>query len=153
MIIKQLRNKFYPSTTISNLFVNDNPFSYCLEDTVRAIGIKVPSFTAIPENLIGYNIDITYSPHFKRDVVVLYTYKKDGLFIINNGGVIFTQVYSHGGNDIADTDGCILIAKHFGLIKKIPKIWDTMENEMFNLVKIALDKHESVKWIIKNVTI
>lgn len=146
----QNRRWYYPDTTISSLHIDFNKVGYTLEDTVRANGIKVKNYTAIPENISGYNVAIKYSNHFKKDVVVLYTDIIDGIYTIKKNGVIFTNIYSHGGNDNKDTDGCILVAKNKGIIDGIPKIWDSISTEVFNFVKSELDANNKIKWIIKN---
>ena len=148
--IIQNRRWYYPDTTISSLHVNFSKTGYALEDTVRARGIKVQNYTAIPENVPGYNIAIKYSEHFKKDVVVLYTDIIDGTYTIIKNGVKFTNVYSHGGNDNKDTDGCVLVAKNKGIVEGIPKIWDSISDYVFTYVKSEIDKGNKVKWIIKN---
>ncbi len=150
MIINQFRNSFYSNTTISSVNIKSAFFGYALEDTVRPFGIKVPKFTAIPENIIGYKVGIKYSHHFKRDVVVLYTDIINSVYTIKLNGITFTNVYAHGGNDISDTDGCIIVAKHTGIINGIPKVWRSLESVLFNLIKSELDNNNEVIWKIKN---
>ena len=75
---------------------------FTLEDVERTEKIK--GMTAIPKG--EYEIVKTYSPKFNRPVPMLV------------GVPNFERVYIHGGNDAADTEGCILV----GFIRKPDKI-------------------------------
>ncbi len=81
--------------TIGKLLIDGVFECYTLEDVVRPIGEKVFGETAIPYG--EYDVIITYSPHFQRDLPLL-------LSVPN-----FEGVRIHPGNTAADTEGCLLV--------------------------------------------
>ena len=145
MVITQNRFKYYSKTTISKVYVDGIFFCYALEDTVRAQGIKVKNYTAIAENLEGYKVAKHMSNRFKRYVAILYT--EDDKITLKYGGISFTYVYTHGGNDAADTDGCVLVAYNWAN----NTIYKAADKELTKKIFTALDNGEEVKWIIKNL--
>lgn len=116
--------------TIGKLYIDDIYFCDTLEDRDRGITndmteediskIKVKGETAIP---IGtYNISITYSPKFKRDMPLIENVKG------------FAGIRIHSGNTDKDSEGCILVGEN----KIIGKVINSREtyNKLFNrLVK------------------
>lgn len=84
-----------PDVTIGSLTVDGEWMGWTLEDTVRADGVKVFGETAIPAG--SYNVDITWSPRFVRDLPLLTNVKG------------FVGVRIHPGNTAKDTQGCILV--------------------------------------------
>lgn len=116
--------------TIGKLYIDDIYFCDTLEDKDRGITndmteediskIKVKGETAIP---IGtYNISITYSPKFKRDMPLIENVKG------------FAGIRIHSGNTDKDSEGCILVGEN----KIIGKVINSREtyNKLFNrLVK------------------
>lgn len=139
------RFKHLPQTTIGRLLINGRTLCYTLEDTVRAYGIKVDGYTAIPaNNNTGYSVGIRYSPAFKRDMLVLYT--ENDKETLEFGGISFKYIMAHGGNKHEDTEGCILVAYNTDK----DTIWGTAEKELFDIVKGWLDNDEEVKWVISN---
>lgn len=104
--LKIYRKWFSARTTIGELYLNGEFFSFTLEDTVRAFGIKVPGETAIPEG--EYGCKITMSSRFGRDLPMVYT--EDNGYELINGGISFKGIRFHGGNTHRNTEGCILIA-------------------------------------------
>lgn len=134
-----------PYTTRSShghfIFENDcDRFSYTLEDTVRADGIKVYKETAIkggtektPE---WYNLSIHHSSKFGRNVIMLSNTTK--VHVIKHGNVVFEYIYVHGGNKHKDSLGCILTAKNRNLAQDT--IQGTMEKAFFTRVEKMLKK-------------
>lgn len=107
------RFRYVKYTTIGNLLLpNSDIFCFTLEDCVRAWGIKVENYTAIPVTIGDnyYSVEVTYSERFQKELPIIYTHKENGLHIIKNGGVEFTQVRFHGGNSIEDSSACPLTA-------------------------------------------
>lgn len=81
--------------TLGELFVDGRHECYTLEDEVR--DEKIHGETAIPAGV--YKVEVTYSPHFKRDLPLLV------------GVPNFEGVRIHSGNTAADTEGCILVGQ------------------------------------------
>lgn len=80
--------------TIGSLSVDGVFECWTLEDAVRS-GPKVYGETAIPAGV--YNVDITYSPRFDRELPLI------------SDVVGFSGVRIHPGNTAADTLGCLLV--------------------------------------------
>jgi hypothetical protein len=102
-------------------------FCYTLEDQVRDINMngkfdgnekKVYGQTAIPFG--KYNGEVTYSYAFERDMPLIKDVPE------------FEGIRLHGGNDIKDTLGCILIAHN---TDNKGHIWDSAENELTQIIK------------------
>ena len=85
-----------PDVTIGALHVDGAFQCWTLEDVVRPAGApKVFGQTAIPYG--SYRIDVTFSPHFGRDLPLVCAVPG------------FCGVRIHPGNTAADTEGCILV--------------------------------------------
>ncbi len=95
MKIDVVRDEFTPDCTLGELYIDGEHMCFTLEDTVRPDGEKVFGKTAIPYGT--YNISITYSPHFCRDLPLLADVPN------------FSGVRIHSGNTAADTEGCLLV--------------------------------------------
>ena len=106
-------------STIGRLYIDGVEFCRTLEDVVR--DKKIPGETAIPAGT--YQVKITYSPRFKRDLPLL----------IDVPG--FEGVRIHTGNVAANTEGCILVGKSAGQ----DIIWQSQMafNELFAKLKAA----------------
>lgn len=98
------RKYFTEKSTVSELYVNDQLFSYVLEDTDRALDSKMGrkrigwlkqyGKTAIPYG--RYEIVISFSARFKKYLPLL----------VNVPG--FDGIRIHPGNYAEDTEGCLL---------------------------------------------
>ncbi len=87
------RNRTVKDTTTGKLYVGAVFQCYTLEDAIRETKIK--GVTAIPKG--RYRIVLEDSPRFGPDTMTLLEVPG------------FTHIRIHGGNDDADTDGCILV--------------------------------------------
>ena len=101
------RKEFSPLSTLGDLYVFEKKFCKTLEDIVRADGIKVPGYTAIPAG--EYKVKLTYSPTFKKLMPLIYN-QDDYTIKINE--IQFSGVRFHGGNDHFDTLACVTISKY-----------------------------------------
>jgi hypothetical protein len=140
------RYKYSDTTTLGKLYVDGQLFCNTLEDTVRPYGIKIKSRTAIPENHMGYDVNVHRSNRFKRDMLIITT--DQDILTLRFGGISFTHVYFHGGNTHVDTDGCILVARNVDVDHM--SIQGTMEDDLFRAVKSYLLDGFTVKLIIVN---
>lgn len=126
------------SYTIGKLSINGKNFCDTLEDVDRGLedsmpleeikAKKVKGETAIP---IGtYQVIITYSPRFKRQLPLLLSVKG------------FEGVRIHSGNSHKDTEGCILV----GLNKEVGKVLDSRYtfNRLFERINTAFKKGETI---------
>lgn len=100
---------------IGDLFIDGKFFCYTLEDELRQE--KVYGLTAIPSG--EYYYEITYSPRFKRQMILI----KDVS--------LFSGIRIHGGNTSKDSHGCPLVA--FNTDYK--KIWGTAEKKLTKLIQ------------------
>ena len=82
--------------TAGNLLIDGQFECMTLEDQVRC-GPKVFGETAIPAGT--YDVVVTYSPHFKRDLPLVL------------GVPGFEAIRIHPGNTTNDTEGCILVGQ------------------------------------------
>jgi Family of unknown function (DUF5675) len=94
MNLELKRKWFTPETTIGELFVDGVFECFILEDREREGQPKVFGQTAIPRGV--YEVKITHSPRFNRDLPLLL--KVPG----------YEGVRIHPGNKAADTEGCLL---------------------------------------------
>lgn len=129
---------FLPDRTIGRLFIDDIYFCDTLEDKNRDINhngkfdneeSKVYGETCIPFG--EYEVKVTYSPKFKRELPIL-------LDVPN-----FEGIRIHRGNYIKDTLGCILV----GDINKDNNLINSTKTEN-NLVSILKKEKEITLEII-----
>ena len=90
------------------MYLNGEYFSYTLEDVSRGDNIKIPKETCIPEGT--YNVDITFSQRFQRDMPMIYN-QPNG-YQLKSKGISFNGIRLHGGNTNEHTEGCPLVAKN-----------------------------------------
>jgi hypothetical protein len=112
------RTDFTDTSTIGELLFNGEFQCYTLEDTCRH-GPKIPGSTAIPPG--RYEVQISYSTRFKRDLPIL----------LNVQG--FTGIRIHPGNDEKSTQGCILVGKD----KSVN--WIGKSKEAFDLLYVKIE--------------
>jgi hypothetical protein len=95
------RTNQFDNFTIGDLSVDGVRRCYSMEPPVREVmgqpveSWKVQDHTAIPVGT--YDVTITYSPHFGRDMPLI------------NGVPGFSAVRIHPGNSDASTEGCTLV--------------------------------------------
>lgn len=144
MKLKIVREEYTDDTTIGHLYIDDVEFCWTLEDTVRAKGIKVTGHTAIPATRKEpYNVTVTYSNRFKRDMPLVYT---EGDTLSANG-ISFAGIRLHGGNTHLNTEGCPLVA--YDRPSK-ETIQGTAEKELTAKIKAAIDAGETVTLEVVN---
>lgn len=92
---------------------DDKIFGWTLEDEIRPEGQKVMHETAIPATKGDdtYQLGLHFSQKYK-EVVTIFTRRQGEMHYLEYGGITFTQVYIHGGNNDDHTSGCVLIAKN-----------------------------------------
>lgn len=113
-----------PLFTMGEFFINSKKFCHTLEDQIRDknndgdlndLGEeKVYGQTAIPRGT--YKVILSYSPHFKKELPEVL------------GVPGFAGIRLHGGNSVADTLGCILIA--YNKYEKEGKIQGSASNDL-----------------------
>lgn len=143
MIINTFRT-YQKDHTDGKVYVNGNYFGNSLEDAGRPLGVKIQDETCIPE--FTYQVKITRSPAFKRNMIVLFDTEYD--HSINRHGVRFTGIRVHGGNNIEHTSGCVIVAKKSDGKGKVS---GSLERELTVLVQAALDDQQEVYWVISEI--
>jgi hypothetical protein len=124
--------------TIGNLYINGVFYCNILEDTVRDFNkngifdcgeIKIKGNTAIPYG--EYDIIVTYSPKFKRELPILLNVPA------------FDGIRIHRGNTNKDTEGCLLPGEN----KERGKVINSTKYELdlTNKIKTELSKGKKVK--------
>jgi len=115
--------------TIGEMTVDGVFEAFTLEDVVRPAGApKVYGQTAIPAG--RYEVTITFSPHFQRQLPLL----------LNVPG--FEGIRIHPGNVPADTDGCILVGQ--GRNAKSISASRAAFDALFPKIQAAVAAHEPV---------
>lgn len=131
------RKYIKPEYCIGRLYINGEFFCNTLEDTIRDINkngtfdcgeFKISGHTAIPYGT--YEIQVTYSPKFKRELPLL-------LDVPN-----FTGIRIHRGNTNKDSSGCILVGENTkkGMVLNSTKY----EQELTKLLKNTQSKKEKI---------
>ena len=123
---------------IDKLYINDIYFSDVLEDPDKGLQdsmsleeiqkIKIKGNTCIPYGT--YNITITYSPRFKKNLPLLNNVKG------------FDGIRIHSGNTPQDTEGCLLL----GFNKVKGQVIDSRitTDKLIAQIQQALNKGEKV---------
>ena len=132
---RKYRNNNY---CIDKLYINGKYFSDALEDPDRGLTdtmsleeikkIKIKGNTCIPYGT--YNITITYSPRFKKNLPLLNNVKG------------FDGIRIHSGNKPQDTEGCLLL----GFNKVKGQVIDSRvtTDKLIAQIQQALNKGEKV---------
>lgn len=111
--------------TIGRMYIDGVYICDTLEPPVRDLGKngqgKVYGHTAIPEG--EYNIDITFSFTFKRELPILRNVP------------FFSGIRIHRGNVVSHTKGCILVGEN----KRVGEVWNstTYEKKIIDLINNA----------------
>ena len=130
---KWIKDKY----TIGNLYVDGVFFCNILEDKVVDLNkngtfdcgeFKIKGHTAIPYGT--YEVDVTYSPKFKRELPIIMNVPN------------FEGIRIHRGNTIKDTSGCLLTGEN----KERGKVINSTkyETELINKIKKAIAKKEKI---------
>jgi len=131
----ELRVVRFPSTdesTEGQLYIDDQPFGYTLEDVVR--DVKIAGQTAIPAG--RYQVTLDMSPKFGRLMP----------HILNVPN--FTGVRIHWGNTAKDTDGCLLVGWERG--DNFIGTSRAAFNQLYEQINDAIEAREQVWITIEN---
>lgn len=124
----KLHRIFFGDYTIGKLYINEKYFCETLEDKVRDLGKEPKVFgqTAIPFG--SYQIQVSRSPKFGRDLPRLLNVPH------------FEGILIHRGNTNKDTNGCILLGEN--KIKGMVINSTGYEIKLVEILKIALLKEK-----------
>ena len=138
MELKLIRKYRCSNYCIDKLYINNEYFSDALEDPDRGLTdsmsleeiqkIKIKGNTCIPYGT--YNVTITYSPRFKRNLPLINNVKG------------FEGIRVHNGNTPQHTKGCVLLG--FNKIKGQVVDSKVTVNKFIDIVQKALNKGEKV---------
>ena len=138
MELKLIRKYRCSNYCIDKLYINNEYFSDALEDPDRGLTdfmsleeikrIKIKGNTCIPYG--AYNITITYSSRFKRNLPLINNVKG------------FEGIRVHNGNTPQDSSGCVLLG--FNKIKGQVIDSKVTVNKFIDIVQKALNKGEKV---------
>jgi len=135
------QRSYFENCTVSDLYNPDGvQIGFALEDVGRPVGVKIPGETCIPEG--AYNVDITYSNRFKK--LMIQISNTDDLRV-DRDGVEFLGVRVHGGNTVANTEGCPLVAENFDGDETI---WSSLSKQVTEEIIGYIEKGYRVQWII-----
>lgn len=134
MILEIKRHWFTPKSTSGIINVDGVWFAFSLEDVARAAGVKITGETCIPPG--EYKVVLDYSNRFQRIMPHILDVPR------------FLGVRIHAGNTELDTSGCILL----GCERGPDAIWRSKDafNALFDLLKAASDKGDTINLIITN---
>lgn len=137
-VIIHKREEFFDDATVGHVIIEGKEFCWTLEDSVR--DEKVQGKTAIPYGV--YDVEITYSPRFKRDTIQLFNTPDKA---VEGNGMRFTGVRVHGGNTVDDTEGCPLVAYNRTGERTIQ---GRADREIEAIVREWISNGDEVKWEI-----
>lgn len=128
------RDLFTSKSTTGQLWMDGVDLCFTLEDPMRErAGVPVKEWkvlgdTAIPKGV--YNIVITYSNRFKRDLPLLEDVEG------------FTGIRIHPGNTSVDTEGCILVGRTRG--ENFVGESRVAFNALFEMIEKALEQGDKI---------
>ena len=129
MKIQVTRQIFDDESTLGTMTVDSEFQCYTLEPMTRPAGAqKIPGKTAIPYGL--YNVEITFSPHFNRDMPLLDSVPN------------FEDVRIHPGNWPSNTEGCCLVGEQEGKDAILNSV--AAFDPLFVKIKAAIDSGDTV---------
>lgn len=97
-----------PDKTFGKMYKEKLYLCETLEDIVRKEGEYVPKQTALPYG--RYRLSISYSNRFKKQMILI-TNVRGGKILYHGDSVDSIGARVHGGNDVDDTEACILAGK------------------------------------------
>lgn len=97
-----------PDKTFGKLYKGDVYLCETLEDIVRKLGVYVKKETALDYG--RYRLSISYSNRFKKQMILI-TNIRGGKILYHGDSVDTIGARIHGGNDVDDTEACILAGK------------------------------------------
>lgn len=128
--------------TISKVYINEVFQCYSIEDEKR--DVKVKGETRIPAGI--YVLGLRWSPKFSPK----FNHKM--LWVLNVPG--FEYILIHWGNTDLDTDGCLVLGKTVGALKKRKAVLNSVAayEEFYPKVIAAMNRGEKVtiQYIRKN---
>lgn len=129
-----------PTHTIGKFYIDGVAWKDSLEDPDRGLdnqmteseirSKKVSANTAIPTG--RYEVGLTFSPKFKRDLPIIKNVKG------------FEAIRIHAGNDTGDTEGCLLPGEN----KAVGKVLNSRKAEDELVVMIRNEKAKGKKVFI-----
>lgn len=133
--------EYKPTHTDGEIFINGKEQRFChtLEDVARPTNVKFYGETCIPEGC--YDVIVSHSQRFNKPMLLLFN-RED--FSLVRDGKSFTGIRCHGGNDIEDSDACVIAAYQSN---KNGRVWDRASDDLCELVAQAITKGERVQWI------
>ena len=146
------RDTYRGDTTLGVLYdpCNDH-YSYVLEDVVRPFGVKDKANTAIPctQEDDTYFMRVRTSPKYGKVVVIFTHNPSEDYYELNAGGISFSQILAHGGNDAEDTEGCILVNKERNT--KNMTAWGSMKVDIAEEVERLTNEGYDVRLRVTNL--
>lgn len=125
-----------PTVTLGDLYVDGTFQCFTLEDVDRRLengGVKIKGETAIP--LGTYQVTIDFSQRFQRPMMHVLDVPQ------------FAGIRIHAGNNVTNTEGCILVGED---IDRDTVIRSRLAlAELQQMVRAALDRNENVSIAIE----
>lgn len=129
------RDTYRGDTTLGKLYDHEGAFfCYVLEDVVRPYGIKDKARTAIPATEKDFKYKMSVLPSGRYiEAVTIYTEMQGDRPMLKNGGIEFSYIRCHGGNDADDSEGCLLVNQSRDI--KTMKAWGSVREELTENIK------------------